>query len=299
MELKTLRYFLTVAREGSIARAANSLFVTQPALSRQLKNLEDELGTKLYLRRSRGIELTRQGLLLKKRAEEILELADKAAAECRAADGEVSGDVFIGVGESYTSQFLARVAHTIARLHPRIRFHYYDGNEEDLTDRLDRGLLDLCILIHPANLVKYNCLRIPEKDVWGLLTHKNSELARKDAIRLDDLVGEPLVLSRQVFNDQVTQNDFGNWFGDEFENLNVVGTYNLAFNATLLAAEGVASVVALDRQVRVNEADILRFIPFDPPLEVKSDVVWKKHKEFSPAAEAFLEEVKRHLGHAG
>ncbi len=299
MELKTLRYFLAIAREGNIARAADALYVTQPALSRQLKNLEEELGVKLYRRGSRGIELTKRGQLLKRRAEEIVELVDKATEECSAAETETAGDVFVGVGESYAARFLARAIRNVRDRYPQIRFHVYDGNEEDLADRLDRGVLDFCVLVHPANLAKYNSVRVPEDDVWGLVVRFDNPLAGRPSVRLDDLVGEPLILSRQTVGGQRTQNDFANWFGERFDELNVIGTYNLVFYATLLVAEGVGSALTLSRPIRVPEADVLRFVPLDPPLRAASDLVWKKHHVFSPAAEVFLDELKRCLRLAG
>ncbi len=295
MEIRTLRYYLAIAREGSIARAAESLYVTQPALSRQLKNLEEELGVKLYRRGSRGIELTKRGQLLKKRAEEILELVDKTAEECSSAEAEMAGDVFVGVGESYTARFLARAIRNVRDRHPQVRFHVYDGNEEDLTDRLDRGALDFCVLVAPANLAKYNSIRVPEDDVWGLVVRTDHPLAGKSTVSLGDLMGEPLILSRQTVGGQRTQNDFANWFGEGFDKLNVIGTYNLVFYAMLLVTEGVGSALTLSRPIRVPEADVLRFVPLDPPLRAASDLVWKKHHVFSPAAEVFLEEIKRCL----
>lgn len=299
MELKTLRSFVAIAREGSIARAAEALYVTQPALSRQLKNLEDELGVKLFRRGSRGVELTKRGQLLKMRAEEILELADKTAEEFASTEADMAGDVFIGVGESYTARFLAQVARSVRKHYPQIRFHLYDGNEEDLADRLDRGILDFCVLVHPANLAKYNSIRVPEDDFWGLVVRSDNPLVEKPSIRLEDLLDEPLILSRQTLDNRMTQNDFTNWFGERFDRLNIIGTYNLVFYATLFVAEGVGSALTLSRPIRLDEADVLRFRPLDPPLYAASDLVWKKHHVFSPAAEVFLEELRRCLRPAG
>lgn len=295
MELRTLRYFLTIAREGNIARAAASLYITQPALSRQLKNLEEELGVKLYRRGSRGVELTKRGELLKRRAEEILALVDKTADECSSPVAEMAGDVFIGVGESYASRFLAKLARNVRDRHPQIRFHMYDGNQEDLAERLDRGILDFCVLVHPANLTKYNSIRIPEDDVWGVVVRRDNPLAKKEAIGVEDLLDEPLILSQQTLDSTMTQNDFANWFGDDFERLNVAGTYNLVFYATLLVAEGVGSALTLNGPIRTAESDVLCFRPLDPPLRAASDLVWKRHRLFSPAAEVFFDEVRRYL----
>lgn len=295
MELRTLRYFLAVAREGSLTQAAKVLYVTQPALSRQLKALEEELGAKLFVRGSHSVALTEQGSLLKQRCEEIVQLADKTVAEFAAPTGMVAGDVHIGVGESYTSQLLARVAKELQERYPGIRYRLYDGNADDLADRLDGGLLDFCVLIQPADLSKYSHLRLPEKDSWGLLMRRDNPLAEKAAISPSDLLDEPLICSDQTIVRTLSHNSFIDWFGEDFESLNIVATYNLIFNATLFAAAGFGSVLALQNQVRVSEADVLCFRPLEPKMEVESDIVWKKHRMFSPAAETFLEALREHL----
>lgn len=295
MELRTLRYFLAVAREGSLTQAAKVLYVTQPALSRQLKALEEELGAKLFVRGSHSVALTEQGSLLKQRCEEIVQLADKTVAEFAAPTGMVAGDVHIGVGESYTSQLLARVAKGLQERYPGIRYRLYDGNADDLADRLDGGLLDFCVLIQPADLSKYSHLRLPEKDSWGLLMRRDNPLAEKAAISPSDLLDEPLICSDQTIVRTLSHNSFIDWFGEDFESLNIVATYNLIFNATLFAAAGFGSVLALQNQVRVSEADVLCFRPLEPKMEVESDIVWKKHRMFSPAAETFLEALREHL----
>lgn len=299
MELRSLRYFLTVAREGNITQAAKVLYVTQPALSRQLKSLEEELHAKLFVRGSHSIVLTDRGVLLKQRCEEILELTDKTVAEFALPNDVVAGDVHIGVGESYTSRFLARVARELQERYPGIHYRLYDGNADDLTERLDRGLLDFCVLIQPADLSKYHHLRIPDKDVWGLLMRRDNPLAAKSVISAADLLDEPLILSEQTTMRTPFQNAFSDWFGESFEKLDVVATYNLTFNATLFAAEGFGSVVCLERQTRVDEADVLCFKPFDPRLEVESDIVWKKHRPFSPAAAVFLHALKEDFSCTG
>lgn len=295
MELRTLRYFLAVAREGSLTQAAKVLYVTQPALSRQLKALEEELGAKLFVRGSHSVALTEQGSLLKQRCEEIVQLADKTVAEFAAPTGMVAGDVHIGVGESYTSQLLARVAKGLQERYPGIRYRLYDGNADDLADRLDGGLLDFCVLIQPADLSKYSHLRLPERDSWGLLMRRDNPLAEKAAISPSDLLDEPLICSDQTIVRTLSHNSFIDWFGEDFESLNIVATYNLIFNATLFAAAGFGSVLALQNQVRVSEADVLCFRPLEPKMEVESDIVWKKHRMFSPAAETFLEALREHL----
>jgi len=233
MELRVLRYFLTVAREGSITAAANFLHVTQPTLSRQLKDLEEELGKKLFIRSSHSIILTDEGMLLRKRAEEIIDLVDKVEAEFHSLEETVSGDVYIGGGESEAMKLIARVVKDLQVLYPNIRYHLYSGNEEDVSERLDRGLLDFGILIQPADISKYNYINIPAKEVWGVVMRKDSPLAVKDTIQAVDLLNVPLICSRQVLKQSFSKNEVADWFGEDFDKLNVVTTYNLAYNPKL------------------------------------------------------------------
>lgn len=292
MEIRTLRYFLTVAREGSLVRAAKVLYVTQPALSRQLKGLEDELSCKLFERESHGISLTEKGRLLKQRAEDILQMTDKTVSELSSPVDVVAGDVLIGVPGTYASRFVARAACSIKERYPGIRYRLYDGNSEDFIDPLDTGILDFALLIQPADLSKYHHLHVPGFDTWGLLVRKDNPLAEKEAITAADLIGEPLIFSEQPMVQTSVPDLFFEWFGDEFDQLTIVGTYNLTFNATLFAAEGFGSVLSLEKQLRVDEAEVLCFRPFEPRLEAGADIVWKKHRAFSPAAAAFLEALK-------
>jgi DNA-binding transcriptional LysR family regulator len=194
MELRVLRYFLTVAREGNITRAANFLHVTQPTLSRQLKELEQKLEKKLFIRSNHSIILTDEGILLRKRAEEIVHMVDKLEAEFSSMEETISGDVFIGGGETDAMRQIARVVKDLQLSYPNIRYHLYSGNEEDVTDRLDKGLLDFGILIQPADLSKYNYINIPARDVWGVVMRKDSPLAVKNTIQAIDLLNVPLIL---------------------------------------------------------------------------------------------------------
>ena len=296
MELRTLRYFLAVAREQNITRAAEALYISQPALSRQLASLEAELGVQLFSRGSHNIALTEQGWLLKERAEEIVTLTERLSEEFVRPDISVAGGIHIGMGESYSGRVLMKVAAEMQRQYPRVRFHLHDGNMDDLTEGLDRGLLDFCILIQPADLSHYHHLRLPESDEFGLYVSPSGPLAQKESIARRDLRNEPLIVSEQTIIDSLSHNAFIEWFGDDFEKVNIVGTYNLVFNATLLAAEGTGSIIALQRQLRVEEAELLKFIPFDPPLRVASDVVWKRGRKLAPAAEVYLEMLRNEIG---
>ncbi len=292
MELRVLRYFLTVAREGSMTAAADFLHVTQPTLSRQIKDLEQELGKKLFIRSSHSIILTDEGMLLRKRAEEIIDMVDKLGAEFSSMEETISGDVYIGGGETDAMRQIARVVKDLQLCYPNIRYHLYSGNEDDVTERLDKGLLDFGILIQPADLSKYNYINIPAKDVWGVVMRKDSLLAFKDTIQAADLLNVPLICSRQAIKQTFSKNEFADWFGEDFEKLNVVTTYNLAFNASLMVEEGIGYAITLDKIVNTSSDSNLCFRPLEPRLESGLNIVWKKHQVFSAAAEMFLKEIQ-------
>ncbi|MGC6589790.1 LysR family transcriptional regulator [Paenibacillus sp. Dod16] len=292
MDVRVLRYFLTVASEGSITGAANFLHLTQPTLSRQLKDLEQELGKKLFIRSSHNIMLTDEGMLLRKRAEEIVDMVDRLAAEFRSMEETISGDVYIGGGETDAMKQIARVVRDLQSSYPNIRYHLYSGNEDDVTERLDKGLLEFGILIQPADLSKYNYINIPAKDVWGVVMRKDSPLAFKDTIQPADLLHVPLICSRQAMKQTFSKNEFAAWFGDGFDKLNVVTTYNLAYNAAIMVEEGIGYAITLDKIVNTSSDSSLCFRPLEPRLESGLNMVWKKHQVFSSAADLFLKEIQ-------
>lgn len=292
MELRILRYFLALAREESISAAAEFLHLTQPTLSRQLMDLEQELGTKLFTRGKRKITLTGEGMLLRKRAEEIVDLVDKTEAELLTPDDIISGDIYIGGGETCAMRRIAKVIREITGEHPGVRFHLFSGNAEDVTERLDKGLLDFGILIQPTNLEKYNSLRFPVVDTWGVLMRKDSLLAKKAAIRPQDLWDVPLLASRQ----RLVSSDITKWIKKDYEKLNLVATYNLIYNASLLVDEGVGYALCLDGLVNTTGDSNLCFRPLEPRLEAHLDIVWKKYQVFSKAAELFLSRVRTAFG---
>nr|WP_249312963.1 LysR family transcriptional regulator [Lederbergia citrea] len=288
-----MRYFLTVAREGSITRAADFLHVTQPTLSRQLKNLEEKLGKKLFIRSSHSIILTDEGMLLRKRAEEIVDMVDKLEAEFSSMEETISGDIYIGGGETDAMKQIARVVKDLQLSYPNILYHLYSGNEDDVTERLDKGLLDFGILIEPADLSKYNYIKIPAKDVWGVVMRKDSPLACKETIQAVDLLNIPLICSRQAIKQTFSKNEFADWFGEDFAKLNVVTTYNLAYNAAIMVEEGIGYAITLDKIVDTSSDSNLCFRPLKPRLESGLNIVWKKHQVFSAAAEMFLKEIQK------
>jgi DNA-binding transcriptional LysR family regulator len=280
VELRVLRYFLTVAREGSMTAAADFLHVTQPTLSRQLKDLEQELGKKLFNRSSHSIILTDEGMLLRKRAEEIVDMVDKLESEFSSMEETISGDVYIGGGETDAMRQIARVVKDLQLRYPNIRYHLYSGNEDDVTERLDKGLLDFGILIQPADLSKYNYINIPAKDVWGVVMRKDSPLALKDSIQAVDLLNVPLICSRQAMKQTFSKNEFADWFGEDFDKLNVVTTYNLAYNAAIMVNEGIGYAITLDKILNTSSDSNLCFRPLEPRLESGLNIVCKKHQVF-------------------
>ncbi|MGE7714229.1 LysR family transcriptional regulator [Priestia megaterium] len=292
MEFRVLRYFLTVAREGNITRAAVFLHVTQPTLSRQLKDLEQELGKKLFIRSSHSVILTDEGMLLRNRAEEIVNMMHKLEAEFSSMEETIGGDVYIGGGETEAMKHIARVAKDVQVRYPNIRYHLYSGNEEDITERLDKGLLDFGILIQPADISKYNYLNMPAKDVWGVVMKKDSSLAVKESIQAADLVNVPLICSRQAMKQTFSKNEFADWFGEDFHKLDIVTTYNLAYNAGIMVEEGVGYAITLDKIVNTSTTSKLCFRPLQPRLESGLNIVWKKHHVLSTAANAFLKELQ-------
>lgn len=292
MEIRVLRYFLAIAREESITGAANSLHITQPTLSRQIKDLEDKLGQKLFVRGSHRISLTAEGMLLRKRAEEIISLVDKTQQEFFSMKGNLSGDIYIGGGETEAMNYVASVCHELQNDYPDIHYHLYSGNAEDVTERLDKGLLDFGLLIQPTDITKYDYLHIPAKDSWGVIMLKDSPLAQKSEINVHDLANLPLIFSRQVLQSRMETNELAKWFGDEWKNLHIVTTFNLVYNAAVMAKQGIGYVITLDKLADTSDSSPLCFRPLSPKIESGLDIVWKKYQIFSPAAELFLNKLK-------
>lgn len=292
MEIRVLRYFLAVAREESITAAANFLHLTQPTLSRQIHDLEEELGQQLLIRKSHRVLLTPEGMLLRKRAEEIIAMVDKTEAEFNSLENTISGDVYIGSGETQAIRHIAEIIRQLKEEYPAIHYHIHSGNAQDITDRLDKGLLDFGVLIQPADIAKYDSLHFPGKDVWGVIMRKDSPLAAKDALQKEDLRTLPLLCSRQAILSQRHGNAFAEWFGSDFDKLNIVATYNLIYNAAIMVEAGVGYAVTLDNLSNTSAASELCFRPLTPRLESGLDIVWKKYQVFSPAAEVFLQRLR-------
>lgn len=291
MELRVLRYFLEVAREGNVTHAAQRLHVSQPTLSRQLKDLEDELGKKLFTRSNYSIKLTEEGILLRKRAEDILEMADKTLAEFKALDEVNGGDIHIGCAESNGIAPFIRVIQKLKEKYPRIRYHFYSSGTDAVNERLDRGLLDFAIIIQEVDLEKYNYLKMPSRDHWGLIMCKDHPLAKHSCIHLKDLTEIPLILSRQAMREEMPR-----WFGEVQDKLNIVATYDLLFNTSVMVREGFGCVLGFDGLVYTGPDSDLCFRPLEPTLTSPMYIIWKKYQVFSPVASLLLEELKRNFG---
>lgn len=284
MDIRVLRYFIAVATQENISAAANALHLSQPTLSRQLNNLEEELGTTLFVRGNRKITLTDEGMFLLDRAKEIVDLVEKTEANFNQKSEIISGEIHIGAGETEAMQFIAQTIKKVVAHHPNIKFHLYSGNADDITIKLDSGLLDFGIVIEPANKQKYDYLKLPATDVWGVLMQKDSPLAEKAYIHPTDLLNKPLIISRQT----AVSNELSGWLGEEIENLNVIGTYNLLYNASLLVKENIGYALCIDKLMNTSEESTLCFRPLSPKLEAGLNILWKKHQTFSSATKIFL-----------
>lgn len=288
MELRVLQYFLAVAREQSILAASESLHLSQPTLSRQLKALEEELGKQLFIRGNRKIVLTEEGMILRKRAEEIFDLVKKTKQELTSTDEILAGDIYIGAGETDAIRHIAKTAHRLQQKYPQVCFHMSSGDAVDVIDRLDKGLIDFGILLGDLDRGKYQSLKIPMTDHWGVLMRRDSLLADKDEITPQDLWDQPLIVSRQA----IQQYPLLHWLGKDPNLLQITATYNLIFNASLMVEEGMGYALTLDKLVHTTGDSSLCFKPLTPKLELEMYIVWKKYQVFSKAAETFLTTLK-------
>lgn len=295
MELRVLNYFLAIAREQSIVHAAEALHLSQPTLSTQIKNLEEELGKQLFIRGTRGtrkVTLTEEGMILKKRAEEILDLVSRTEQEITMNDDILVGDVYIGTGETDGIRLIAKAAHLLQSKYPGIHYHIFSGNADFVFEHLDKGLIDFGLIFGDLDLTKYNALDTPYFDTWGVLMRKDSELAEKDSITPKDLRSKPLILSQQ----EAQGGTLTQWLGRNPEKLNIIATYNLIFNASLLVDEGLGYAIGLDKIINTSGDSNLCFRPLEPQLKTKLNIIWKKYQMFSKPAGKFLEVLKEALG---
>ena len=295
MDIKSLTYFLTAAREGSITKAANSLNLTQPNLSRQINNLEKEIGKKLFIRSNYSIKLTSDGVLLKKRAEEIIDMIEKTRMEFQSSDDVIAGDIYIGCAETYYIKLIADVIKGLRQSYPKIIYHIHSGAYSEITEKLDKGLLDFGILIGDIDLSKYDYIDIPYKEVYGLLMRKDSHLSKNKFIEKHDLFDIPIICPKMFFNNKMQTSKFSEWIGNDFDKLNIILSYNLIYNAALMVEEGIGYALTIDKLVNTTNTSDLHFIQLNPRLEIELRVVWKKNQVFSEASKIFLEKLKNKL----
>jgi len=287
MELRVLRYFLEVAREGSITGAAKALHISQPTLSKQLKDLENELGSKLFVRSNYSVKLTDEGILLRKRAEDILEMADKTLEEFSNLNDITGGDVRIGCAESCYVSYLAEAIKDFRDKYPGLRFHITSGDTRQVTEELERGLSDFAVIVEPPDLSKYNYLTLPEADTWGVLMPSDSTLTKKSVIQLEDLYGLPLIASEQSF-----KVDFPRWCGEKLDQLNIIGSVNLFYNGSVCVKTGLCYMLTFDHLADVSVKSGLCFRPLSPALKTQMFIIWKKYQVFTPIAEKLIDELK-------
>lgn len=291
MEFRVLQYFLAIAREETISKAAESLHITQPTLSRQMKGLEEQLGKQLFIRGNRKINLTEEGILLRQRAEEIISLVEKTESEIMHSDTTISGDIYIGSGETEGMRILAKVIDTCHKEYPKIKFHLYSGNSQDVVEKIENGLIDFGVLIEPADISKYDFIKLPVKDKWGVLMRKDSPIASLKSITADTLKKLPLICSSQ----EIVKNEISGWLNDDYNKLNIVATYNLIYNASLLVEEGSGYALGLDKLINTSGNSKLCFIPLEPKLEVGLTLIWKKYHLFSKATSYFLNQLRKEI----
>ena len=287
MEIRTLRYFLAVAREENMSRAAELLHVTQPTLSKALKALEDELGKKLFTRHSFSIALTGEGVLLRNRAEDLVSMADKIEREFLSLDELAGGDIYFGLAESYQIRLLAREIRTFKAAYPGLRYHITSGDTEQVTEKLDKGLLDFAVICETPDERKYHSLPFPESDHFGAVFPAGSPLAAKESLRADDLAGQPLFCSEQSW-----ENDIRPWAGETFDRLRLEGSFRLSYNGSMFAREGLGVLLTLNNLVDTSPESGLVFRPLCPRLDMKMYLIWNKYQSFTPIAERFLKQIR-------
>lgn len=284
MELRVLRYFLTVAREENITRAAELLHVSQPAVSRQLAQLEEELGVKLFVRGNHHITLTEDGLMLRRRAQEIIDLAEKTQRDFAHHPAQLTGEIAIGSGELRGFSALGAVLADFSALHPQVRYTLFSGNADHIKEKIESGTLDMGLLSMPVELSKYDFLRFPVEEEYGVLVRGDSPLAKKALITPEDLSAVPLMLPERM----LVRSELANWFGDVYDRLNILLTFNLAYNAAMLVRQGLGAALCL--RLDCAYADLV-FVPISLTLDTGSALVWKKHQTHSPAVSALLAHI--------
>lgn len=288
MELRVLNYFLAIAREENFTKAAKQLHVTQPTLSRQIAQLEEELGVTLFVRSNHNIVLTEDGMILKRRAQEILSLTEKTKQDFLQKGEKLEGTIALGSGEFLSTRYLANCIAAFRKKHPLVRYELFSGNAGNISENIERGLLDIGLMSEPIDISKYDFISMPVKEEWGALVKNDSPLAQKEFISPKDLNGIPIVSAVSEF----MESNIGKWFGAYAKQVDIIAKGNLLYNEAMLAESNIGVVIG----IRLNcSYDNLRFIPFSPALETATALAWKKEQIFSSATTAFIDFAKKYF----
>lgn len=289
MELKTLKYFVMIVREQNISKAAERLFLTQPTLSKQMQELESELGVKLFERGKRKITLTEDGLFLYKKAQEIIDLETITKNSFQNKDKKINGEISIACGETYAMNYLLKIYKKIHEENPLITISLFSGNDEDVREKLNNGLAEFALFIGLTNLDNYNFIKLPLNETWGLLMNKNSQLVKKETIKSEDLSNLPLLVSRQVYR----ANELSGWLNKDLSKLNIIGTYNLLYNASLMVKEDSVYAITIDKLLKDDNKVV--FKKFEPELTSNIYFARKKYQVLSKAGQLFLDELSKKI----
>ena len=287
MEIKNLRYFLAVAREENMSKAAEQLHVSQPTLSKTLKALEEELGKKLFIRHSFIISLTDEGMLLRDRAQDLVAMSDKIEQEFSSLDDITGGNIYFGLAESYQIRYLAREIYKLKEKYPNFTYHITSGDTEQVTEKLDKGILDFAVLCETPDSNKYEYVKFPEADVWGAIISSSHPLAKKKSIHVSDLIGQPLFVSEQSWN-----NEIKTWAKERFPKLKLEGSFRLSYNGSVFARENLGILLTFKNLINTEGTDMV-FRPLSPELKSELYLIWNKYQAFTPIAEKFLEQIKK------
>lgn len=287
MEIKNLRYFLAVAREENMSKAAEQLHVSQPTLSKTLKALEEELGKKLFIRHSFSISLTDEGMLLRDRAQDLVAMSDKIEQEFSSLDDITGGNIYFGLAESYQIRYLAREIYKLKEKYPNFTYHITSGDTEQVTEKLDKGILDFAVLCETPDSNKYEYVKFPEADVWGAIISSSHPLAKKKSIHVSDLKGQPLFVSEQSWN-----NEIKTWAKERFPKLKLEGSFRLSYNGSVFARENLGILLTFKNLINTEGTDMV-FRPLSPELKSELYLIWNKYQAFTPIAEKFLEQIKK------
>ena len=288
MEIRHLRYFLAVAREENMTRAAEFLHVSQPTLSKTLKLLEEELGKKLFTRRSFSISLTEEGMLLRDRAEDLVAMADKIEQEFVSLDDVSGGDIYLGLAESYQIRHLAREIGNLKSVYPGLNYHITSGDTEQVTEKLDKGLLDFAVICEPPDALKYEYVEFPDVDVWGAVMRKDHPLAAKENVTADDLAGLPLFCSEQSWNYEIAE-----WAGSRHKDLHLEGSFRLSYNGSMFALEGLGLLLTFRGIINCSKESGLTFRPLYPQQETHLYLIWNRYQALTPMAAKFRDHIIR------